>query len=173
METIALVLQTLLAITIVVLILIQQGKGAGIGAAFGSGASQTVFGSEGSASALVKVTATLATLFFVSSLGLAWLAKQQAHKASQIGLAAPVAQTKPEPLKTPGDIPTTPSSTSSNQQSSSSDVPKSPATTGSQPTTAKPAESKPAANTASKPAASTKPLAPETQPKAKTESQSK
>lgn len=67
-------IHTLLAIFIVALVLIQQGKGATAGAAFGGGASQTVFGSRGSGSFLFRLTAGLITLFFITSIGLNSLA---------------------------------------------------------------------------------------------------
>lgn len=70
-------IDVLLAIGIIGLILIQHGKGADVGAAFGSGASGTVFGSQGSASFLTRLTAILATLFFVNSLALAYLASNR------------------------------------------------------------------------------------------------
>ncbi|MGH8556308.1 MAG: preprotein translocase subunit SecG [Methylococcales bacterium] len=61
----------LLAAGIIALVLLQQGKGADAGAAFGSGASGTVFGAQGSATFLTRATGVLATLFFATSLGLA------------------------------------------------------------------------------------------------------
>ena len=64
----------LVAIAMVGLILIQQGKGADAGAAFGSGASGTVFGARGAASFLTRTTAVLAALFFSTSMVLAYLA---------------------------------------------------------------------------------------------------
>ncbi|MDZ7753743.1 MAG: preprotein translocase subunit SecG [Gammaproteobacteria bacterium] len=67
-------LHVLLAVGLITLILLQQGQGAGMGAAFGSGASGTVFGSQGSGSFLTKTTAVLATVFFLNSIGLAMLA---------------------------------------------------------------------------------------------------
>ena len=67
----------LLAIGIIGLVLIQQGKGASVGAAFGSGASGTVFGSRGSASFLTRFTAFLVALFFINSLALAYLASHR------------------------------------------------------------------------------------------------
>lgn len=70
-------IDVLLAIGIIGLILIQHGKGADVGAAFGSGASGSVFGSQGSASFLTRVTAILATLFFINSLSLAYLASNR------------------------------------------------------------------------------------------------
>ncbi len=64
----------LIAVSMVGLILIQQGKGADAGAAFGSGASGTVFGARGAASFLTRTTAILAALFFSTSMVLAYLA---------------------------------------------------------------------------------------------------
>ena len=61
------------AVCVIALVLIQQGKGATMGAAFGSGASQTVFGSRGSGSFLFRVTMTLIAIFFISSIGLNYL----------------------------------------------------------------------------------------------------
>lgn len=68
-----LALHLLLAVLLIVIILFQQGKGATAGAAFGSGASSTVFGARGSASFLSRATAVLATLFLVNSLVLGHL----------------------------------------------------------------------------------------------------
>lgn len=77
-EQIILIAHVLIAIGIIALILLQQGKGADAGASFGAGASQTVFGSSGSGNFLTKSTAILATLFFVTSFGLAIIAKDKA-----------------------------------------------------------------------------------------------
>ncbi|HHM05357.1 MAG TPA: preprotein translocase subunit SecG [Gammaproteobacteria bacterium] len=74
MHTLLLVVHVAVAAALIVLVLLQRGKGAEMGAAFGSGASSTVFGSQGSASFLTRVTAGLATTFFLTSLGLAFLA---------------------------------------------------------------------------------------------------
>ncbi len=67
-------LHGLLCFAIVALVLLQRGKGADAGAGFGAGASGTVFGARGSATFFSKVTAVLATLFFVTSMSLAWYA---------------------------------------------------------------------------------------------------
>jgi len=72
MDTILTVVHLVVAVTLVAIVLIQQGKGADMGAAFGSGASQTVFGASGSGSFLTRTTAILATVFFISSLSLAY-----------------------------------------------------------------------------------------------------
>jgi len=77
MQTPVLIIHTLIAITIVVLVLIQRGKGASAGAAFGSGASGTVFGSRGSTSFFSRATGILATAFFATSLTLAYISSQQ------------------------------------------------------------------------------------------------
>ena len=74
----------LISVALVGLILLQQGKGADAGAAFGSGASGTVFGSRGSASFLTRTTGILAALFFVLSLSLAFLSNQKTKPSSVV-----------------------------------------------------------------------------------------
>ena len=75
MQTILLVLHVMLGLALIAVILLQQGTGATAGAAFGSGASSTVFGSRGSASFLTRVTGILALVFFANSFLLAYMAK--------------------------------------------------------------------------------------------------
>jgi len=82
MISVILFIHIILCIAIIALILLQQGKGANMGAAFGSGASGTVFGSRGPAGFLMKLTAGLVTLFFVTSISLGYMAATQA-KAQQ------------------------------------------------------------------------------------------
>jgi preprotein translocase subunit SecG len=80
METIqkgVLIAHTLIALGIIALVLLQRGKGADAGAAFGAGASGTVFGSRGSGSFFSRATAVLATAFFATSLTLAYLSSQR------------------------------------------------------------------------------------------------
>jgi preprotein translocase subunit SecG len=72
-----LIAHTLIAIGIIALVLLQRGKGADAGAAFGAGASGTVFGSRGSGSFFSRATAVLATAFFATSLTLAYLSSQR------------------------------------------------------------------------------------------------
>lgn len=86
METLVVVVHVVIAVALVGLILIQQGKGADAGAAFGGGASQTVFGSQGSGSFLTRVTTILAIVFFVTSFSLAVFAKQRAEVAGEAGI---------------------------------------------------------------------------------------
>ena len=81
------------AVCIIALVLVQQGKGATMGAAFGSGASQTVFGSRGSGSFLFRVTIGLITLFFVTSIGLNYMATHF-YQQEQI-ITLPPSSTKP------------------------------------------------------------------------------
>ncbi len=84
MYTIVFFIFLVVCVALVVLVLLQHGKGAEVGAAFGSGASQTMFGSRGSASFLTRATAILATLFFVLSLLLAYLSAQNIEQASVV-----------------------------------------------------------------------------------------
>ncbi|MBA1190637.1 preprotein translocase subunit SecG [Pseudomonas entomophila] len=89
LETVVVVFHLLGAIGVIALVLLQQGKGAEAGASFGAGASNTVFGSQGSATFLSKITAILAASFFLTALGLGYFAKQKAHELSQAGLPDP------------------------------------------------------------------------------------
>ncbi len=84
LQSIVLMFHVGVAIMIVVLVLLQRGKGASAGTGFGAGASGTVFGARGSASFLSRATAVLATLFFATSLSLAYLAGQQTAPTSLI-----------------------------------------------------------------------------------------
>ena len=87
------VVHVLTALGLVGLILIQHGKGADAGASFGGGSSQTVFGSAGSANFLTRATAVLAAVFFVTSLGLAWYAREQAGASQFYQPEIPAAET--------------------------------------------------------------------------------
>ena len=78
-------IQVLSAISIVVLVLLQQGKGADMGAAFGSGSAGSVFGAAGSANFLSRTTAVAATVFFLTTLALAYT-----NKGANVESSAPV-----------------------------------------------------------------------------------
>jgi len=108
-ETILLILLVLDALALAVLVLMQQGQGANVGAAFGSGASTTMFGSTGSTSFLTRVTVWLAIGFFLISFGLAYTAKERAANLDQIGVPVVVEQEAeeltPEPESVDSDIP--------------------------------------------------------------------
>ena len=82
------------AILIVVLILLQKGKGADMGSAFGAGASGTLFGSKGSANFLSRSTAVLATIFFITSLTLAYLNKGNIQTNSILDNVDPISTEK-------------------------------------------------------------------------------
>ena len=84
LHTILFVLQVIVAICLIGFILIQHGKGADAGAAFGSGASSTVFGSQGSSNFLTKSTAVLAFIFLGNSLLLAYLASQSVRLQTSV-----------------------------------------------------------------------------------------
>jgi len=94
MESLQIILhvaQVVIAVSLIGFILIQHGKGADAGAAFGSGASSTVFGSQGSGNFLTKTTAVLAFLFIANSLTLGYLATQMVVEPTSIMETAPVA----------------------------------------------------------------------------------
>jgi preprotein translocase subunit SecG len=86
-ETLILVCHLLLAMAIIGLVLLQRGKGAEAGTGFGAGASGTVFGARGSASFFSRATAVLATLFFATSLALAYFATQTTGGEALVGTA--------------------------------------------------------------------------------------
>ena len=85
LNSILLVIQVLLSISLIVLILMQHGKGADAGAAFGSGASATVFGARGSGNFMTKATTGIAILFFVICLALAYLSSNRDAPQSVTG----------------------------------------------------------------------------------------
>ncbi len=106
MQTVMLVLFVLNAVTLVCVVLLQQGKGADAGAAFGSGASATVFGSRGSSSFLSRFTAVLATTFFALAIALAYmgqnleapqsLTERMPVELEQVDEPAPAPEPEPE-----------------------------------------------------------------------------
>jgi preprotein translocase subunit SecG len=98
-------LDVLLSIGIIALVLLQQGKGANAGAAFGSGASATVFGARGSSSFLTRATGVLAAAFFINSLTLAYLASNRPKTESVIDKMAIEQPAPAEREAPPMDIP--------------------------------------------------------------------
>ena len=89
-QKIVLITHTLIALGIIALVLLQRGKGADAGAAFGAGASGTVFGARGSSSFFSRATAILATAFFASSLTLAYLSSQRSESPESLLEDAPI-----------------------------------------------------------------------------------
>jgi preprotein translocase subunit SecG len=112
METLIWILHVLAALGVIGLVLMQHGKGADMGAAFGSGASGSLFGASGSANFLSRTTAILATVFFVTSLGLTYFS---GHKSKPAGVmetqkavvqpAAPAGGGQGQPPSKAGEIP--------------------------------------------------------------------
>ncbi|MBO9535046.1 preprotein translocase subunit SecG [Herbaspirillum sp.] len=106
LSLVVVVVQVLAALAIIGLVLLQHGKGADMGAAFGSGASGSLFGATGSSNFLSKSTAVAAAIFFVATLGLAFIGN---HHVSQSGgvmdnLPAPAAsQAAPAVPAAPAD----------------------------------------------------------------------
>src|SRR5512147_1241424 len=105
LHTATIVFHVLVALAIVGLVLLQRGKGADAGAGFGAGASGTVFGARGSASFLSRTTAVLATLFFLSSLGLSYLFSQQKQPTSVFDTLQQQAPAPVAPQSQPGGMP--------------------------------------------------------------------
>lgn len=105
MYQLILVVHVLVAMVLIGLVLIQHGKGADMGAAFGSGASGTVFGSQGTGGFLFKLTGGLALVFFVTSLSLSYIVSSQYQKASQQAIPQPIVNQKstiPVPVESKG-----------------------------------------------------------------------
>ncbi len=104
LQTLLLVLHLLVAAGICGFVLLQHGKGADMGAAFGSGASGSVFGAAGSANFLSRTTAVLAAVFFATSLGLTWFATTQSGGPQGVMQQGIVEKMAPKA----GDVPTAP-----------------------------------------------------------------
>lgn len=110
-STLLLVVQILSAVTMIGLVLVQHGKGADMGASFGSGASGSLFGATGSANFLSRSTAICATVFFLSTLGMAFVNTQGGRAPGSSGgsildqAATPVNSAASAPA---GSIPTAP-----------------------------------------------------------------
>jgi len=104
MYQLMLLIHVFAAVLVIALVLVQQGKGATMGAAFGSGASQTVFGSRGSGSFLFRVTIGLVAVFFITSISLNYLA-MRAYKQEKV-IQLPVVPVAP-PLPSTGPAPVT------------------------------------------------------------------
>ena len=114
-------LHLLVGVAVIGLVLLQHGKGADMGAAFGSGASGSLFGASGSANFLSRTTAILAAVFFITSLSLSYMATNRAKPVASVLDATHV-------QKAPSDVPTTvpasPLTPASQGDAKSKDVPK-------------------------------------------------
>ena len=123
--TLILTVHVLVALGIIFLVLLQHGKGADMGAAFGGGSSGSLFGATGSANFLSRTTAALAAVFFLTSLGLAYVATHKPKTGASVmqGVTAPPAPAaRPaEEVPKPADVPKPASAPSG---SKANDVPK-------------------------------------------------
>jgi preprotein translocase subunit SecG len=131
LETALLAVHVLVAAALVGFVLLQHGKGADMGAAFGSGASGSLFGAVGSANFLSRTTAILATVFFLTSLGLTYIASTRAGPKDIMKEGA--VPTAPQPASKdakdnkPTDVPqgaAAPAAPAKEPDSKQSDVPK-------------------------------------------------
>ena len=94
--------------------MMQQGKGANMGAAFGSGSSNTLFGSRGPASFMMRITATLVTLFFITSISLGYIAAKREKSSSKLNIAVPTQVKKATKTVVPKTLPVKKQTKSSN-----------------------------------------------------------
>ena len=114
-QSIVLYIHLLVALMIIVLVLLQRGKGAEAGTGFGAGASGTVFGARGSSNFFSRATGVLATMFFVTSLSLAYLAGQTTaptsllEEESVLGIVPEPELSEPESIALPSELPELPS----------------------------------------------------------------
>ncbi len=105
MESIIWVIHALAALGVIGLVLLQHGKGADMGAAFGSGASGSLFGVSGSTNFLSRSTAVLVAVFFTTSLTLAYISGHRSKQSSVVNLQAKTQQTPADNLKKAPEAP--------------------------------------------------------------------
>jgi preprotein translocase subunit SecG len=107
LQSVLLVLHVLVAASICGFVLLQHGKGADMGAAFGSGASGSLFGAAGSANFLSRTTAVLAAVFFATSLGLTWYGSSVGARGGLMeqGVMEKLAPKASDVPATPGTVP--------------------------------------------------------------------
>ncbi len=122
LSNLLIVVQVLSALGVILLVLLQHGKGADMGAAFGGGASGSLFGATGSANFLSRFTAALAVVFFASTLVLAMFGHRRPEAPTSVMEGAPpVTAPVPAPSDVPAtDVPTPAPDASSNAASGAS-----------------------------------------------------
>ena len=103
--SVVLTVHILVALSIIGLVLMQHGKGADMGAAFGSGASGSLFGASGSANFLSRATGILAAVFFTTSLALAYIASSTPKTTGSVMQETVQSQSASQPAKVGGDVP--------------------------------------------------------------------
>jgi preprotein translocase subunit SecG len=106
--SLVLAVHILVAIAIIGLVLMQHGKGADMGAAFGSGASGSLFGATGSANFLSRATGILAAVFFVTSLTLAYIGSNKPKTTGSLMQEPVQSQPVSQPASAAGETPTIP-----------------------------------------------------------------
>ncbi|MFX1803011.1 preprotein translocase subunit SecG [Paraburkholderia sp. A1RO-5] len=125
LKTLIIVVQILSALGVIGLVLLQHGKGADMGAAFGSGASGSLFGATGAANFLSRTTAILATVFFVSTLALTYLGSYHSKpSAGLLGATAPAPVVASAPVAASVPAVSAASAPAAAPAAASNDVPK-------------------------------------------------
>jgi preprotein translocase subunit SecG len=109
----------LVGAAVIGLVLLQHGKGADMGAAFGSGSSGSLFGSSGSANFLSRTTAALATVFFITSLALSFMATSRTQAPSSV-----MEQVQTQPAKPAEPVPAAPAQPAAGVDSKAKEIPK-------------------------------------------------
>jgi len=120
MFTLLLVVQIISSLTIISLVLLQQGKGADMGSSFGSGSAGSLFGATGAANFMSRATKWAAVVFFISTIGLAYVANRGAG-GQDTGLMSNFTQTQPAAPAPSGSL--VPGSAPAGSASGSSAVP--------------------------------------------------
>lgn len=117
MYTVLIVIHVLLAISLIGMVLVQRGPGAAAGAAFGSGASSTVFGARGAGSFLTRTTGVLAIGFFLVSLSMAVLVSRGGFgpAAEDLGIMSGVGSQQEQSGQSESDVPAAPEARSAEQ----------------------------------------------------------
>ncbi len=124
MQSIALVIHVALSIAVIGLVLIQHGKGADAGAAFGSGASSTVFGARGAASFLTRLTTVLAVCFFATSIALFYMAANRDTGSGSVTDGLPVIEAPASDVPSVTVEEDAPAATDSESGAADTDLPK-------------------------------------------------
>lgn len=104
MENIVWVIHLIAALGVIGLVLLQHGKGADMGAAFGSGASGSLFGVSGASNFLSRSTAILVAIFFATSIGLAYISGHKSRGSSvmqKVQVTAPAVDGKAKDIPVP------------------------------------------------------------------------
>lgn len=127
MDLVVLILHVIAAAGIIGLVLIQHGKGADVGAAFGSGSAGSVFGSAGSANFLSRLTAGLALVFFVTSIGLSYLTNKRGGNKGVMANQPAATQAAPDKVPAASDVPVVPVAPALKTDKSDNAVPATPA----------------------------------------------